>query len=241
MTQYLLSFLLVVILLTCAQPETKPAPPSPKRHTKDRDLVEKPVANEPQERPVRLLDSIQVFGHIFKTYQLGDSSCLINSIGDTVIHDWHYQMGLTQTDFNRDGVDDILIDYFPVPPVQDLMMFNPETRRFVLVENFRDFPEPEPIRGTRYFYSYHRAGCADGAWVSDLFYIDNYKAIHIGHINGTECGGNTKDGIYISKIKGKRKTPVVTFPIEMIYQYRRYKWGFIKAYWSKNYDFFAAE
>gem|GEM_PF-5245252 len=34
-------------------------------------------------------------------------------------------------------------------------------------------PPPQRINGTHYFYSYHKSGCADMDWDSDLFYIHN--------------------------------------------------------------------
>lgn len=76
-------------------------------------------------------------------------------------------------------------------------------------------------------------------WTSDLFYIENYHCIKIGSINGYECeNSEIKDGIYIAKISGEKKSPIKELPIRTLKRYKEYKWGFIADYWKRNYGLF---
>jgi hypothetical protein len=100
-------------------------------------------------------------------------------------------------------------------------------------------PASEAIPHTKYYYSYMHQGCADMNWKSDLFYIDNFKAVKIGTIAGYECADSgIKDGIYINKERQGKKVKVAQLPIKIIYRYKEEKWTFIKAYWYKNYKAF---
>ena len=162
---------------------------------------------------------------------------VLNEKGDTVFKAPDLSPDFKFADFNNDSFEDIRIYYMTnVPDIQDLLLYDRNTGMFRLVENFTDYPSPEPIKGTKYYYSYHRSGCADMNWDSDLFYINNFKTVRIGNISGRECGNSgIKDGIYISKIEDEKERLLATSPIKIIDQYKEYKWGFIKSYWTKNY------
>ena len=142
-------------------------------------------------------------------------------------------------DFNGDGNKDILLDKGGNTPERyDLLLFN-STNRYILIEEFDLFPAPTQIKGTKYYYSYHRSGCADMNWDSDLFYIQNFKAIRIGNISGRECEkGGVKVGLYINKVQGETKTLVNTLPIATLGTFKNHKWGFIKTYWTNKYKQF---
>jgi len=77
-------------------------------------------------------------------------------------------------------------------------------------------------------------------WDSDLFYIDNFKAVRIGNISGRECNNRhgVKDAIAINKVQSGKIKRVKTLPIETIRKYDDFKWGFIKDYWTTNYKLF---
>ena len=77
-------------------------------------------------------------------------------------------------------------------------------------------------------------------WDSDLFYIDNFKAIRIGNIAGRQCDNRDgeKDAVYIHKVYGDKEKLFKTLPIDTIGKYKDFKWGFIKEYWTKNYKLF---
>lgn len=142
-------------------------------------------------------------------------------------------------DFDGDGNKDIFLDKGGNTPNRyDLLIFI-STSRFRKIDGFDLFPAPTQIKGTKYFYSYHKSGCADMNWDSDLFYLRSFKAVQIGNISGSECeNSGIKDGVYINKVRGTKKTLVKTFPVGMLAKYKDYKWGFIKDYWTKNYKHF---
>jgi len=165
---------------------------------------------------------------------------LLNNKGDTLYQDSVYSPQQKFVDFNGDGYKDILIEYMTnVPGIEDLLLYDKTKSTYKKVIDLQQFPSAERIGNSNYYYSYHRSGCADMDWDSDLFYIENYKTIKIGNISGNECGDTgVKDGIYISKVQGEKQTEIAKLPISTIKRYKDYKWGFIKQYWHKNYKKF---
>ncbi|WP_121809661.1 XAC2610-related protein [Mucilaginibacter kameinonensis] len=136
-------------------------------------------------------------------------------------------------DFNDDGYQDLLIEYMSnVPGVCELALYDKRAKKFVLVDNFSEYPDPQKLRGTFLYYSYRRSGCADSDWDSDLFKIINNKVVKIGNISGRGC--DEEPGIFISKTEGREKIIIKKYPIDVIEKYKNYKWGFIKQYWERN-------
>ena len=142
-------------------------------------------------------------------------------------------------DFDGDGNKDIFLNKGGNTPERyDLLVFV-SANRYRKVEGFDFFPAPIPIKTTKYYYSYHKSGCADMNWDSDLFYLQGFKAIRIGNISGRQCENSAvKDGVYINKVRGEKKTLVKTLPVDTLAKYKDYKWGFIENYWIKNYKQF---
>ena len=170
-----------------------------------------------------------------------DAFYLINSKGDTVIKQEDYYMMWEFKDFNKDGHKDVILHHSSnTGYVLDLFIFLPTTNKFKKVKDFDNFPAPEQIKGTKFYYSYHKSGCGDMNWDSDLFYIDNFKAIRIGNIAGRQCDNRDgeKDAVYIHKVYGDKEKLFKTLPIDTIGKYKDFKWGFIKEYWTKNYKLF---
>ena len=162
---------------------------------------------------------------------------LLNQKNETILNIKGSFFSLDFRDFNKDGYKDIFLDPGGnTPECFDLFLFVPPTGKFKQVKDFGFFPAPEQINKTKYYYSYHKNGCADLAWVSDLFYIKNFVAIRIGSISGDGCG--VKDGINIYKVKAGEKILFKTLPINTIKKYKEYKWGFIREYWNNNFRAF---
>lgn len=106
---------------------------------------------------------------------------------------------------------------------------------------------PDAVRlkaDSSYYYSYHRAGCADMNWASDLFKITNFKIVQVGHMYGKGCNFEVRQNPQVVEVykvinndegKGKlvEKLPYLT-------NIPRFgdKWDFIKNYWNKNYQKF---
>lgn len=146
-------------------------------------------------------------------------------------------------DFNGDGFKDIIVEYYSnVPDRNDLILYDPSTRKFIHVKNFSDYPAAIRLKGTNLFYSYHRSGCADQNWDSDLFKIVKFRIIKIGNISGQACVDSPdKPGIYIIKIKGRHELLIKKFPIDEPNNFKDSKWDFIAWYWKHNYMKFSQQ
>jgi hypothetical protein len=149
------------------------------------------------------------------------------------------------TDFNKDRFSDILITYIGNNPTYFLYLFDPLQWRFRKLEGYDKFPDAVQVKSyPKFYYSYSRAGCADMNWVSDLFRIENYKAIQIGHIYGQGCDfekdKNTQQvRVYKVLQNDENKTVLLqTIPYWKAVGYDDDKWDFIKAYWNKNFSTF---
>ncbi|QCE43380.1 hypothetical protein [Psychroserpens sp. NJDZ02] len=141
------------------------------------------------------------------------------------------------TDFNEDGFLDIELHFITnVPDVNEILIFNSESNTFLEIENFSNFPSSVKIKNTNYYYSYHRSGCADSNWDSDLYFLESTKAVRIGNISGIGCEGEYETGIFISKVIGDNKELVKKVKREP--EYYADKWDFIKNYWTKNYKLY---
>ena len=142
-------------------------------------------------------------------------------------------------DFNNDGYKDIFLDHGGNTPERySVLVFVRSTGRFKELKGLDQFPDPKPIAGTRYFYSYHKSGCADADWDSDLFSIDNYQAVKLGNISGRGCNSSGVSGaIYIFSVRKEEKTLLKTLSIDLITQYKD-KWNYIRKYWADNYKEF---
>jgi len=145
-------------------------------------------------------------------------------------------------DFNDDGNKDIMVAYMGNNFTYNLYLFDKISNEFKYVEGFDRFPEAIQLKtNPTYYYSYHRAGCADMNWVSDLFYIDNFKSIHIGHIYGKGCDLEVRKNpqvIEIYKITDNKEENgklIEKLPYLKTITSRGGKWDFIKKYWNANY------
>jgi hypothetical protein len=163
---------------------------------------------------------------------------LVNN--DTIIKRQSDYLACHFKDFNHDGYKDLFLDHGGNTPERfDLLLYIPTTKSFKQIIDFENFPAPTKIGATKYYYSYHKSGCADANWDSDLFYISNFKAIRIGNISVRQCeNSGIKDGLYINKLRNEKKILLKTLNIETINRYKNHKWGFIEEYWTKNYNLF---
>jgi hypothetical protein len=139
-------------------------------------------------------------------------------------------------DFNDDGMKDIVVNYkSDVPDAKALLLFDYKQETFRLVEDFDQYPEPVPIQGTPFYYSYSRTGCADFDWRSELFYIKDYKAYKSGYIVVNQCP-NSQDanGVYISRLIHGEAQLLEKLPVSEFNKYPEGKWDFLSQYWTKN-------
>jgi hypothetical protein len=186
-------------------------------------------------------DTATIAGEQYNAFfRTDDILYVINMKGDTILKEHELYRDFVFEDFDGDGLTDIRIHYMSnVPGVQDLLLFDKEDKTFRKVDNLSSCPDPKRVLNTRLYYSYHRSGCADANWDSDLFFIENYKTHKIANIAGRECNNEgIKDGIYISRIEADKNIPIETMPIEKIEEYQKGKWQFIENYWNTNHKRF---
>ncbi len=234
-------FLFFVLVIACKQKEKRPLHASLKKVS-----ASDPVSSKvklPPIKPDTILQIVKgyVDGQRFKV--VCTSACstyVLNAKNDTIYKEPEYAANIYFKDFNNDGYKDIVIGYMDnTPGVEELLLYVKADRTYKQVVDFSNFPASEIIRHTKYYYSYEHQGCADMNWKSDLFYIENFKVVKIGTIDGRECGDSgIKDGIYINKEKKGKKEKVTELPIKIIHRYNYGKWTFIKSYWYKNYKAF---
>jgi hypothetical protein len=184
--------------------------------------------------------SVTIQGRKYDGFLTPNGFQLLNSKNETYLKHSGDYFTWEFKDFNKDGYKDIYLDKGGNTPERfDLLLYVPSTKSFRQIKDLEYFPAPENINGTKYYYSYHRSGCADMNWDSDLFYIKDYKAVRLANISGRECeNSGIKDGLYVSKFRAEKKIIIKTLPIDTIRTYKENKWGFIKAYWTKNYKLF---
>ncbi|HEX6333675.1 MAG TPA: hypothetical protein VFZ78_05585 [Flavisolibacter sp.] len=244
MKEVITTLLLLLLLIHCQNSKTKAAAEnSPPGTTIQAATVSVPAGAATQmDTTVLHADSAKISGETYTAiYRSNDTFYVLKANIDTILKVAGLHPNFEFVDFNGDGLKDIRINYMTnVPAVQDMLFFDNSKRNFRRVKNFSDFPDPNPVKGTRYYYSYHRSGCADMNWDSDLFYINNFKAIRIGNISGRQCDnrGGIKDGVYIHRVRGDKENLLKKLPIDTIWQYKDFKWGFIREYWTKNYKLF---
>jgi len=198
-------------------------------------------ALEINRKPILWSDTTEILGVTYFAYYLNtENFIIVNQYNDTVFADSELYPAFEFEDFDQDGFDDIIVHYnLNTPSVQDLILFDVTSKTFRKVKDFSSYPEPIKIRNTNYYYSYHKSGCADMNWDSDLFYIKDFKTFRIGNISGRQCNDrDVKNGIYIHKVQGDIETIYTTLPVEILGKYKDYKWGFIKEYWTLNYTKF---
>jgi hypothetical protein len=184
-----------------------------------------------------------------RTKDINDSSMLLSVTDNSKVYlketiegglgDIHF------LDFDKDGYIDIQTVYFGNNLTYYLYLFDPKTNRFKSAEGFDKYPEALQLKSnSKYYYSYHRAGCADANWVSDLFKIVNFRTIQVGHIYGQGCDFEVKQNPQVIEIykvlnndeeKGRliAKLPYLKFIPNF-----GDKWDFIRKYWNKNHKQF---
>lgn len=148
-------------------------------------------------------------------------------------------------DFDHNGNSDILIDYIGNNSTYSLYLFDSVKNSFRNIEDYARFPDAIQLKSNNnYYYSYHRAGCADMNWVSDLFKIENFKIVHVGHIYGQGCDFEIEENPQsIKAYKITDSTEENNILIESL-SFTKYihqnsdKWDFIEKYWNKNYSKF---
>lgn len=170
-------------------------------------------------------------------------NCLMSMQGDTIIKSEDYYFKADFLDIDEDGNKDIRVFIFSNTPNEcDNYLYDSTSNSFKLIENC-DL-DIEKVKGTDFYYSYNRTGCADMNWESHLSKIENYKLVNYGFINGKGCDfqvENNPQVIEIYKVTNS-ETDEMKLINKLPYQknIKKFgeKWSFIKKYWVKNFKTF---
>lgn len=224
-----------IVLFSCLKQVNEPEKPGSISTTRDSISNQK---EDPQQKVVFYYDTTIIASKVFvASHSNFRNLIVVNEDHDTVFTHFDWIDGIEFIDFDGDGNNDLLLNYLTnVPDIHDLALYNEKTKRFQIVEKFSNFPAPQKIEGTKYFYSYHRSGCADSDWESDLFLIKDFLATRIGNIYGSGCEGNDKNGIFVSRVRGEKEKLIQEFIRGP--GYYDDKFAFIKEYWNRNYKLF---
>lgn len=190
------------------------------------------------KRDTFIVDNFKFILKQFKEENLDFSFVILNQKLDTIYKHNDFIDEYKIIDFNDDGYQDIELNYIThIPGIIDVLLFDIQKKEFSIISKLQDFPGPQKIEKSNYYYSYHGSGCADYNWDSDLFYISNNKCFKIGNISGRGCGYEKRNGIFINKILNEKEVEINC--IKRDSGYYNDKWKFIENYWNKNYLKFA--
>lgn len=163
--------------------------------------------------------------------------------GDTILKDVGYYADIKFIDINADGYTDIRAFVVSNTPNQcENYLFDKGKKIFRLLQNC-DL-DIRLVKGTKYYYSYNRAGCADLNWESYLSKIENFKLVPVGYIYGQACDFDFKENpqqIFIYKITNpasETKLLIRKLPYSKYIPTFGEKWDFIESYWQKNWAIF---
>lgn len=164
---------------------------------------------------------------------------LVDRKGDTVIRQLgDFYTNMEFSDVNQDGYKDILLYISSNTAGEcELFLFSPRTNRYNRIADMQEFPAPQKIPHTPYYFSYHHSGCADMDWNSDLFYIKHLTAIRIGNISVSDCG-DPGDSVRISRVKGDAERVIEKLSVKAFHRLKGGKWEFIERYWTHNFKKF---
>lgn len=183
----------------------------------------------------------------FQTIELNEEQIFFNieCNSNRILSDALDRFGLFNiefTDFDKDSNPDMMFSYGVNNYYYILYLFDSNNNLYRQLEGFERFPDAIQLEtNSNYYYSYQRAGCADENWVSDLFYIENFKTIHIGHIYGKGCDYDPAESpqeIEISKIQDNNELNEILIEklpyLDHIHEFGE-KWEFIRLYWNEHY------
>lgn len=210
---------------------------------KEKELKENKENIVEIENVVYKKDTIKINGEYYiQILEDEDFRCQTTMNGDTVIKSEIFYHDAIIYDINGDGYEDIEVRINTnVGGVSDTYFYDAENKQFRIVEGC-EF-DLRLIKGTTsYFYNYHRAGCADLAWESDLCKVQNFKLTRVARTYGNGCTFEKSYEIKIFKVKSngneEEEILIETLPYKKNISKNDKKWVFIEKYWNKNYQKF---
>lgn len=139
-------------------------------------------------------------------------------------------------DFDKNGSSDILLDYIGNNPTYYLYLYDSMNSSFRNIDNYMSFPEGQQLETNKQlYYSYHRAGCADFSWVSDLFAVRDFKIVHFAHLYAEGCEGEHQNISVYKVIDNNSDSTTLLETLPYSAEQNDLKGDIIKTYWNENY------
>jgi hypothetical protein len=235
MKSFLNLFLLILVSACNQSPGDKVIKNKP-----DKKQSPKTKKNE-KEIAVIQNDTLEINHQLYiRILKDGKFNGLLSIKGDTIAAIEDIYSNIEFPDINEDGFKDIRTYFFSNTPNQcDNYLFDIKTKTFRLIEDC--WLDIQKVKGTDFYFSYERAGCADMNWESYLGKIENNKLIDYGYIYGQGCDFDIKENpqvIEIYKITGTeedQKKLIKTLPyLKHISEFSD-KWDFTETYWKQHY------
>jgi hypothetical protein len=139
------------------------------------------------------------------------------------------------TDFNTDGYTDIIL-----PPY--IYLYDTQKNNFAFVDGLKEYQNPVQLKSdSSLYFSYEDAGCKGMNWISNLFKIEQYKTIKIGHLYAKGCTDNVLEnpqmiGVYKVGIDHDQSEELVEkLPYLKYISGDTSKQDFLAKYWNRNY------
>lgn len=187
-------------------------------------------------RDTILINNIKYIQTIIKEDQF---ACLTSLNGDTIIPFADFYFKIKLLDINKDGYKDIRVLIFSNAPNQcDNYLYDKNSKNYRIIEDCSI--NIEKIKGTDYYYSICKAGCAAMDWDSYLSKIENYKQTNYGYIYIQGCDFEIKENLQVIEIykvtnsENDTKILIKKLPFKK-YISNHSDWDFIKRYWKRNY------
>lgn len=228
-----LYFLCLISLFACVN-ETQ--------QSKEVEEVIKEDSEILKDKSIVYSDSAIIKGKLYKAFFKTDEYFYIIQDEDTIMKEIDLNPFFQFEDFNEDGNKDIGFSCMSCAGINGYYLFDSTTTNFNKLINSNQYHELKKI-DKNYYYSYRRNGCADLNWLSYLVQIKNFKVIPLAYIYGQGCEADRDYERKMEVFKFSEKDSIdgklyQTLPINLIENYEDHKWGFIKEYWSNNYQKF---
>lgn len=173
----------------------------------------------------------------------GNPKGVVTLTGDTIVPYQDYYSQIKFLDINLDGFLDIRLFVLSNTPNQcDNYLYDTIGRSFELIKNC-DL-DISKIPSSQFYYSYHRAGCSDDNWVSDLSKVNDYELENYGRIYGNGCESDDSNDIRkiliysVDRNDKHNSIPMFGLKYSDFINDSVSKWDFIHSYWSEHFEKF---
>lgn len=153
-----------------------------------------------------------------------------------VIYKAEYDIPLSRfkvdlSDFDKNGTPDILINFNQNDPTSFLFTSKgTNTLIFTQIEDIEDYPNPKPINSEKgIYYSYYATDCDGKSWNSDVFRMENNRAIPLLNMEAEGCQ-SIISSLKIINVNKSTESVVQTRTFDQAENVER----FLQQFWNNN-------